>query len=90
VASRASATEEGYRVLDEINGVKPIPVHHYTWRPSILPRMCDRPYYTAQRIWLTARFFGIDNYDSEEFRKKIAQEDALQKEKGWEPCRSQM
>lgn len=85
-----TARKDLYNILDEMDGVKPIAVHHYTWRDSIIDRMCDRPYYTAEQIIYTARFFGIDTIESPYFHEKLKQEDALQEEKGWEPCRSRI
>lgn len=77
-----------YSVLDEMNGEKPILIDHYTWRETIIDRMCYRPYYTSEQIYHTARFFGIDHIDTPSFREKIAHEDSIQEDKGWIPCRS--
>lgn len=61
-----------------------VPVLHYTWRDSIIQRMCGKRYFTAPQIWYVANFFNA--LDSKPLQQKIRDFEVEQIEKGWVPA----
>lgn len=57
-------------------------VYHYTWRESIIPRMCGRHYFNAAMIWYVKEFFGLEDVP-ESLHNKIEEHEKIQIAKGW-------
>ena len=66
-----------------INDV-PFPVHHYTWRKSLIERMCGKTYYTAAHIWYVNDYFNNKDIPAC-LNDKINKEESINMTKGWFP-----
>lgn len=66
-----------YTVAPEIYNV-----FHYTWRNSIIERMCGKPYFSAANVWYVKEFFGLDEVPKV-LDNKIREYEEAQALKGW-------
>jgi hypothetical protein len=74
--------------IDNCDGDREYPfLLHFTWRKSIIERMCGKPYWSAAYIYIIKRFFGLDGTD--DLQEKIEREDREYGEKGWVPWHRQ-
>jgi len=65
-----------------------IPVEHFTWRSTIIDRMCGKWYFGPAALWYVMEYFGMDpNKDAPpSFWKRVEEHEAVQaKSKGWIP-----
>lgn len=62
-------------------------VFHYSWRKSLLQRMCSKDYYTPIHIFYMLNFFGIAYQDEDQIpdilREKMHNQEKMQRSKGW-------
>lgn len=66
----------------------PVPVEHYSWRDTVIDRMCGKWYFTPQSIWYVMEYFGMNpNVDAPNaFWERVVSWEAEQAQsKGWIP-----